>query len=59
MHKLSFDIAKEQLIHSDKKIIDIAADLGYSDKSHFNRAFHQWSGMAPSAYRAQMMQESK
>jgi AraC-like DNA-binding protein len=30
---------------------EIAARLGYSTSSNFGRAFHQWTGMTPGAYR--------
>jgi AraC-like DNA-binding protein len=29
----------------------IAERLGYSTSSNFGRAFHQWTGMTPGAYR--------
>lgn len=59
IHKLSFDIAKQHLKNPDYKITDIAFEIGYSDKSHFNRAFQQWSGMAPSVFREKMLRDSK
>ncbi len=34
-------------------ITDIAQELGYSDAANFTRAFRKWTGMPPSAYRAQ------
>jgi AraC-like DNA-binding protein len=34
-----------------KRIADIAAELGYSEPSAFFRAFHAWTGEAPSARR--------
>lgn len=40
------------LKNSDLKIIDIAAELGYQDPAHFTRAFKQWTGRSPKAFRA-------
>ncbi|HEX6634912.1 MAG TPA: AraC family transcriptional regulator [Usitatibacter sp.] len=34
-----------------KRIADVAAELGYSEPSAFFRAFHAWTGAAPSAHR--------
>jgi AraC-like DNA-binding protein len=44
--------AKELLEHTDADFSEIAEQLGYSDLSNFNRAFHRWSGVSPREYRA-------
>jgi|GEM_PF-3491257 len=43
--------AKELVGDTAIPITDIALSLGYSDPAHFSRAFKQWTGAAPSAYR--------
>lgn len=43
--------ARQLLESSPMAIADIAAYLGYSNPANFTRAFRQWSGQAPSAYR--------
>ncbi len=45
------DLALERLEKSRASIAKIAAELGYSEPSAFFRAFHGWTGEAPSAYR--------
>jgi AraC-like DNA-binding protein len=45
-------LARERLIASDEKIVDIALALGYADAAHFTRAFKRWTGLAPVAYRS-------
>ncbi|HVK98814.1 MAG TPA: AraC family transcriptional regulator [Dongiaceae bacterium] len=40
------------LLSETRKSVDaIAATLGYSDTSNFNRAFRRWLGVTPAAYR--------
>ena len=34
-----------------QSVAEIAAELGYSEPSAFFRAFHGWTGEAPSAHR--------
>ncbi|WP_410513659.1 response regulator [Paenibacillus sp. BR2-3] len=44
--------AKELLSHTNKTIIWIAEQTGYSDEKYFSRVFRQLTGMLPSEYRA-------
>ena len=48
-----FDLASTMLRNTDRKIIDIAYELGYTDPAHFTRAFGRLAGMSPSEYRVQ------
>ena len=43
--------ASRLLVASDRKITDIALDLGYSDPAHFTRAFRAWTGSSPLGFR--------
>ena len=45
------EMALAQLEKTRKSIAEIAADLGYSEPSAFFRAFHSWTGVAPSEHR--------
>ena len=45
------EIALARLERTRQSVADIAADLGYSEPSAFFRAFHAWTGEAPSAHR--------
>lgn len=49
--RLRLERACTQLAKSNAMITDIAADVGFYDQSHFNRAFKQAFGVAPSNYR--------
>ncbi|NMD38695.1 MAG: helix-turn-helix transcriptional regulator [Christensenellaceae bacterium] len=42
-----------QLILSDKRISEIAFDMGYSDQNYFSRCFKKVFGVSPSEYRRQ------
>jgi AraC-like DNA-binding protein len=43
--------ASRLLVESDRKVTDIALDLGYSDPAHFTRAFRGWTGSSPLGFR--------
>jgi AraC-like DNA-binding protein len=49
--RLKFDHAKN-LLSSGRPIADVADTLGYSDTASFVRAFKQWAGLPPGAWRA-------
>ncbi len=45
-------LAIESLKSDQLSITDIAHNLGYSDSSHFTRAFRRWTGVPPSAIKS-------
>ncbi|UMZ10569.1 AraC family transcriptional regulator ligand-binding domain-containing protein [Pseudomonas sp. MPFS] len=45
------DLACAQLARGSMSVADLAHLLGYSEPSAFQRAFKQWTGLAPGAYR--------
>ncbi len=45
------DLAIDLLTNSPMTIADIAARAGFSETSGFSRAFKDWTGLAPNAYR--------
>ena len=46
------EIAAKQLIETDQKIIDIAANCGFNNHSYFTRTFQKKYGLTPARYRA-------
>jgi AraC-like DNA-binding protein/mannose-6-phosphate isomerase-like protein (cupin superfamily) len=50
--RLRLERACAQLANPNAAITDIANDVGFYDQSHFNRAFKQAFGVAPSSYRS-------
>ncbi len=56
VRKLRIDAARTLLLDSDDTIVDIAADLGFADQSHFTRLFRQYTGATPAAWRKSRMQ---
>ena len=43
--------AKELLAYSDKAVMDIAIEVGYSDQFYFSKLFRRVEGMSPNAWR--------
>jgi AraC-like DNA-binding protein len=48
------DLALAKLAKTDAPVAAIAAELGYADPSAFYRACVEWTGQAPSEYRAKL-----
>jgi len=49
--QLRRDLAISYLSHSDRNVIDIALELGFSERSAFHRAFRKWTGASPGEFR--------
>ncbi|HET9701397.1 MAG TPA: AraC family transcriptional regulator [Burkholderiales bacterium] len=49
--EVRYDVACQLLRDTDNSVEDIAATLGYAGASPFIRAFRQWSGSTPMAWR--------
>jgi AraC-like DNA-binding protein len=56
----SFSSLRDQALHEratallrspDKSLAEIAAQVGYSNVTNFERAFHRWTGSTPAEYR--------
>jgi len=39
------------LSHSSRSVMDIAMELGFSERSAFHRAFRKWTGASPGEFR--------
>jgi AraC-like DNA-binding protein len=46
-----FERARELLADPAVRVIDVSAELGYSDSANFTRAFRRWSGVPPQLFR--------
>jgi len=49
--QLRRDLAISYLSHSDRSVMDIALELGFSERSAFHRAFQKWTGVSPGEFR--------
>jgi AraC-like DNA-binding protein len=46
-----FEAARRLLADPQRKVIEVANELGYSDAANFTRAFRRWSGASPQRFR--------
>jgi AraC-like DNA-binding protein len=49
--QLRRDLAIRYLSHSDRSVLEIAMELGFSERSAFHRAFQKWTGASPGEFR--------
>jgi AraC-like DNA-binding protein len=49
--RVRFEASGRLLSDPSLTLAEVATTLGYSDHAHFTRAFHRWTGEAPSVYR--------
>ena len=52
LQETRYEVASELLRSTDKKIIEISEQMGYTDPSHFSRAFRRSSGISPRHFRS-------
>lgn len=52
--QIRYEIAMEDMAHSNLNIKEISQKLGYSCPAHFTRAFRRWSGKTPTQFRPQL-----
>jgi AraC-like DNA-binding protein len=46
------DMSIELLADTRRSVADIAGQVGFNDASSFSRAFKEWTGVPPAAYRS-------
>ncbi|MCP5057121.1 MAG: helix-turn-helix transcriptional regulator [bacterium] len=54
LDEMRFEYSRSRMIRTDAKMADIALELGYTDASHFTRAFRRWTAMTPSEFRSRL-----
>lgn len=53
VERVRFEMAVNLLQDADIKLIEISAELGYTDAANFTRAFKRWAGISPRQFRNQ------
>lgn len=53
LDEVRFDVAKRMLRDENNSVTDVSELLGYSDATHFARAFRRIAGIPPHRYRKQ------
>jgi AraC-like DNA-binding protein len=54
VNRQRIELAKRELLKPDRRITEVAYDVGYQSLSQFNRSFLKIAGQSPSQFRKQM-----
>ena len=54
LERARYDAAIQLLARTDEAIMDITRKLGYSEPTHFARAFRRMAGVSPGGYLRQI-----
>ena len=57
--RMRIDKAREMLVRSDKSLIHICLDCGFSDQSYFTKVFQKYVGKTPGEYRRQRRETAR
>lgn len=58
VNKVRVQKAKEMLVATEESISEISDRVGYSDQSYFTKVFKKMTGVSPSQYRKEQLQEN-
>lgn len=53
VRQIRIDMACSELVRTEKPIVEIAYEVGFSSLSSFNRNFHQITGQSPTSFRSE------
>lgn len=59
MKSVRLEKAKQALEDGFRDVQQLAIDLGFSDRRGFERAFKQWTGETPAAYRRDFQEKEE
>ncbi|MGM7722330.1 helix-turn-helix domain-containing protein [Metabacillus sp. Hm71] len=57
LHKIRIEKAKQFLLETDDKVINVAIKVGYDDPAFFSRLFRRIVGCSPGKYKAQELRD--
>jgi AraC-like DNA-binding protein len=57
--RVRFETARDVLLHSNRRVSEIAFEAGFQSLSQFNRVFKKLSGKSPTEFRAACLRRRK